>query len=68
MAMPTTTLPASAPLHPVSHLDNPGSPFESMTTLPHKFGTNYGNDDVLEKLPLTSGKSYNVGSFWYSPE
>ena len=68
MAMPTTTLPASAPLHPVLHLDNPSSPFESTTTLPREFGANYGDDDISEKLPLTGGKSYNIGGFRYSPE
>lgn len=50
---------------PTRTYDNPhGSPFESTATLPHEFGASYGDDDFSEKLPLTSGETYNVGGFY----
>ncbi|KAI6164829.1 glycosyltransferase family 2 protein [Pisolithus thermaeus] len=50
---------------PVRTYDHPqGSPFESTTTLPRDFGTNYTDEDYSEKLPLTGEGSYNAGGFY----
>ncbi|KAI6151952.1 glycosyltransferase family 2 protein [Pisolithus tinctorius] len=50
---------------PARTYDHPqGSPFESTTTLPREFGTNYPDDDYSEKLPLTGGEPYNAGGFY----
>ncbi|KAI6034169.1 glycosyltransferase family 2 protein [Pisolithus microcarpus 441] len=50
---------------PARTYDHPqGSPFESTTTLPREFGSNYADDDYSEKLPLTGEESYNAGGFY----